>query len=226
MASELEASGSAPVGMPASSAVDVPVSSRGTVADVEPFLQEVARQSWVAFKRDPVLYIVGSCAAGLLSLLSFGILLGPMTTGFIRIVHRGLHGQSARIGDLMEGLRAPLLVSSLFASVLIAIGTALGLLLFMLPGVFVAVATSFAFHELSYRRVTAIEAIKGSFALLRDHLLHVLLLLIAVAIINVIGQLAILGSLIAVPFSVVAMTVAYEKLSGQTTGSQITTIAS
>jgi uncharacterized membrane protein len=195
------------------------VEQSSSAMEVEPFLQAVLRDSWQAFKRDPVLFIGASWLAALLTVVSLGLLLGPLTVGFIQLVHRRLHGQSARIGDLFEGMSA--FVSSVLASVVIGLGIALGLCLAVIPGLFVGVATCFAFHELSYRKSTAIDAIKGSFVIFKTHLLHVLLLLVAIATLNALGHLTVLGVLVTVPFSLVLTTVAYEKLTGQTTGSQI-----
>jgi len=194
------------------------------VGEVEPFLRDVASETWQAFKRNPVIFIGGSWLAALVSCASLGLLLGPMTVGFISMVRRTLHGQSARVRDVFEGLHSSALVSSVLAAVMIAIASVLGLLLFVIPGLFVSAATCFAFHELAYRKLTAVDAIKASFGILKTRLLHVLLLLAGLAALNALGHVAVLGILLTVPLSVVALTIAYEKLSGQTRGSQLATV--
>jgi uncharacterized membrane protein len=196
-------------------------SAGNLVGEVEPFLRDVASQTWHAFKRDPVIFIGGSWLAALVSCASLGLLLGPMTVGFISVVQRTLHGQSARVRDVFEGLHGGALVSSVLAALMIVIASVLGLLLLVIPGLFVGAATCFAFHELAYRKLTAVDAIKASFGILKARLLHVLLLLAGIAALNAVGHVAVLGILLTVPFSMVSLTIAYEKLSGQTTGSQL-----
>lgn len=191
------------------------------VGDVEPFLRDVVSETWHAFKRNPVIFVGGSWLATLVSVASLGLLMGPMTVGFISVVQRTLHGQSARVRDVFEGLHSGALVSSIFATIMIGLASVLGCLLFVIPGLFVLAATCFTFHELAYRKLTAVDAIKASFAILKARLLHVLLLLAGVAALNAVGHLAVIGILVTVPFSVVCLTVAYEKLSGQTTGSRL-----
>jgi uncharacterized membrane protein len=191
------------------------------VGEVEPFLRDVASETWHAFKRNPVIFIGGSWLAALVSCASLGLLLGPMAVGFISVVRRTLHGQSARVRDVFDGLHNGALVSSALAAVMIAVATVLGCLLFVIPGLFVGAATCFAFHELAYRNQTAVDAIKASFAILKARLLHVLLLLAGITALNALGHVAALGILLTVPFSMVCLTIAYEKLTGQTTGSQL-----
>jgi uncharacterized membrane protein len=194
------------------------------VGEVEPFLRDVASETWHAFKRNPVIFVGGSWLAALVSCASIGLLSGPMMVGFILVVHRTLHGQSTRVRDVFEGLQTGALVGSVLAALMIAIASVLGFLLFVIPGLFVTAATCFVFHELAYRKLTAVEAIKASFGILKARLLHVLLLLAGIAALNALGHVAVLGILLTVPFSVVCLTVAYEKLSGQTTGSQLATV--
>lgn len=189
------------------------------VSDVEPFLLDVFNRSWSLFKREPTLLIVGGAVATLVAALSLTLLAGPLVIGFCTVVHRLLHGQSARIRDVFEfGPRA---VGAVVAWLLVAVSAAIGLALALIPGLLVLVVCCFTWHEIGYRGLTAIEAIKGSFAICKAYLLHVLLLLVGLGVLNAVGCISLFASLISVPFSLVLLTVAYETLSGQTRGEQI-----
>src|SRR5690349_15041211 len=104
---------------------------------------DALRESWSLFKREPTLLIVAALLAA----------------------HRRLHGQSARIRDGVDGRASA--VSALVAWLLIGVAAALGFALAVIPGLLLIAATCFAFHEIGYRKHTAIEAIKGSFALFK-----------------------------------------------------------
>lgn len=209
--------------LPVTGDVDNPVSTpQHRIADVEPFLRDALRESWQLLKRDPTLFVVGGAIVSVLSAASLGVLLGPMAVGFIQTVHRRMHGQSARVRDVLDGMTS--LVTSVVACCVIGIASLIGFALAVIPGLLVLAATCFVFHEVCYRRGTAVDAIKGSFAILKAHLLHVLLLLVAIGFLNAVTYVSWFALLVTIPFSLVLLTVAYEKLSGQTTGSQIVAV--
>jgi hypothetical protein len=188
----------------------VPVSSIA----VESFVQQSAREAWQTFKSDPLLYIAGTLVVAAVSILSIGVLAGPLTVGFIDVVRRRRRGESARIADVFGGLSQ--FASSLLAFVVVLIASAIGFALLVIPGLIVMIASCFAFHEIAYRKAHAVDALRASYFIARRNLLHVLVVLVAVAALNALGGAVWFGTLLSAPFALVWMTVAYELLTGST----------
>jgi uncharacterized membrane protein len=182
--------------------------------EVERFLQDAFSESWRAFKADAALYVLGCLLAMLVSAVSLTILLGPMTVGFIKLVQRRRRGEQAHARDVLDGLST--LGAPVRAWLLVVLAMALGGVLLVLPGLLVMVVTCFAFHELAYRQRYAVDAIRESCKLVIGNFLHVLLLLIAIGLLNAVSHIVPIAPLLTAPFSAVLVTVAYEKLSGQT----------
>jgi hypothetical protein len=181
---------------------------------VEPFVLRSVRESWDVFKADPVLYIAGAVIAAVVSVLSIGILAGPMADGFIQLVRRRRRGELVQLGDLRQGLA--LFASSFIALLLVAVAASIGFLLLVIPGLLVLIVTCFALHEIAYRGLSAVDALRASFQLARHRSLHVLVVLVGVAALNALGGVVLFGTLLTAPYAIVWTTVAYEILTGQT----------
>ena len=182
--------------------------------EVERFAKEVVLESWEAFKNDPLLYILATLVVIALGIVSLTILLGPLSVGFIIVVQRRRRAQPAEVGTLFDGLSQ--FASAFVAYLLITAATLIGLMLAVVPGLLVLIAFSFTFHELAYRKSHAVEAMKASFGIVKRSALHVLLLLVGLAALNALGSAVVFGSLLTAPFGLLMMSVAYEKLTGQT----------
>ena len=181
---------------------------------VERFLQDVFSESWAAFKADALLYVLASLLAGVCSVLTLGILAGPLTVGLLRIVRARRRGQPAEVGAIFEGLSE--LGAAAGCVLLIALGVLVGSLLLIVPGLLVAVFLSFSLHELAYRNHGIGAALSNSFNLVKGAFLHTLLLLIAAGVLCALGGVVMFGTLVTGPFATVLLTVGYEKLSAQT----------
>jgi uncharacterized membrane protein len=187
--------------------------SAASSIEVEPFVQQSAREAWRTFKADPLLYIAGSLIVAVVGGVSLLILAGPLTVGFIDVVRRRRRGESVRIADVFGGMSQ--FASSFVAFVLVALATAIGCLLLVVPGLVVLIVSCFAFHEIAYRKAHAADGLRASFFIAKRNLLHVLVVLIGVAALNALGSAVLFGMLLTVPFALVWMTVAYELLTGQ-----------
>lgn len=176
-------------------------------------IQDIFTRSWDVFKKDAVLYIVASLIVGVVGSLTVGILAGPLTIGFIRLTRDRLKGQEVGAGDVFGGMS--MLIPSLIATILIAIAVTIGSLLLVLPGIAVAVLCAYTYHVMAYDDASVGDALKGSFELVKNNLLLVIILMVLVGILNMIGSVVVVGVLLTAPFSLVAMTVAFEHMRGQ-----------
>lgn len=176
-------------------------------------IQSIFTRSWEVFKKDPVLYIVASLIVGVVGTVSLGILAAPLMVGFIRLTRNRMRGEEVGAGDVFGGMSA--LIPSLIAAILIAIGVGIGSLLLVLPGIAVAVIFSYAFHLIAYDDANVGDALKGSFELVKNNILLVILVMVLIGILNSIGGVVVVGVLLTGPFSMVASTVAFEEMRGQ-----------
>jgi uncharacterized membrane protein len=180
----------------------------------EAFIGDSLKEGWEVFKKDPVLYVLAGLMAGILGMISFGILLGPLMVGFIEVVRNRMRGKSATATDIFQGFSffVPALVVGIVAVVLISIGTAL----LVLPGIAAAILLSYALHFVAYGEGVG-GAISGSIKLVAENFLNVFLLGLLVSIgSGVLGPVTGgIGFLVLGPLAGVIYTVAFEKLSGR-----------
>jgi len=185
---------------------------------VEGLLTESFKDAWETFKKDAVLYILASLLMTIVSLVSLTVLLGPANVGFIDIVRRRRRGEAASVGDVMGAMSS--FGSSFGAWVLLAVGTAITLLCLVVPGLIFMLLCSFAFHGIAYRDLGAVETLKSSFSLVTANAVPLLVVFVALAVINMIAGSVLLGTLLTTPFSMVVLTVCYERLEGIGTSNQ------
>ena len=176
----------------------------------ESLVESSLRESWELFKNDLVVYVIASLLVLVVSALSLGLCSGPMVVGFIKLVNKRIRGEAGTATDVFDGFSQ--FGPSLLAMILIAIGTFIGCLLLVVPGVIFAFATAFSFHAIALDGVSASAAIGRSYALVKENLAPCFVLLLIVVVLNAIGGSIIFGSLLATPFSLIVMTFAYRRL--------------
>ncbi|BDZ43202.1 hypothetical protein GCM10025865_25010 [Paraoerskovia sediminicola] len=122
-------------------------------------------------------------------------------------------GAKPRLGDFF---RITNVGNVILAAFLVGVATGVGILLCVIPGLIVAVLTVFVYQLTLDREVNAIDAIKGSFDLVKGNVGTVVLLMLALVGINLVGALLCgVGLLVTIPMSYIATTYAYRMLSGQ-----------
>jgi hypothetical protein len=180
---------------------------------VQQFLSDTFGKAWDTFKVDPLTYVVASLIMGFVTMISLGLLAGPLTVGFIRIIKHKREGREAGIGDVFDFSS---FVSSLLVMVILGVAIFIGTLLLVIPGLVVAVFGVFAIYEVAYSDVGPIEAIQNSISIVKEHFLNVLVLMIVVIAINMVGGSVMLGALLTVPFGMIMLSIAYEKITEKT----------
>jgi hypothetical protein len=131
--------------------------------------------------------------------------------GFIDLVRRAGRGEPIQVDQVFAGFQR--LWPSLIATLLVAVAACVGFLLLVVPGLLVIFFTTFALHVITYDDSTAVDALRRSFAIAKERFLHVLVLLILVSMMQSLGSSIVLGVLFTMPFSLIAITVAYERLA-------------
>jgi uncharacterized membrane protein len=176
----------------------------------EDILQDILADAWDDFSKDFVLYVI----AGLLMLLvcigSLGLLSGPMTVGFVMLVENRRRGEVVSATDVFDGFSH--FGASVIATLLIAIGVFIGSLLLVLPGLLFGLAMAFTFQSIAIDEVGATEAMGRSFTAIKENFGLAAVVLIIVLVLSGIGGAIVFGTLLTMPFSLILMTLAYDRI--------------
>lgn len=102
------------------------------------------------------------------------------------------------------------------AAVLLAIGTAIGLILCIIPGLILIFFSQFTYQFILDKGLPAFDAIKASFALVNQNLGSVVGLFFASILAFIVGALLCgIGLIVAIPVTIIATAYAYKLMTGQ-----------
>jgi hypothetical protein len=213
--------GAAPLGPPplTPEVVAAEYLARGTYVDVG----SCVSRGWVLVRDNPALTIG---ATTLVALVSFGLAMLPVVGILALIVNpvllgglaymftRRLRGESPTVGDAFAGFTLAFLqlgLAGLVSSILICIG----LLLCLLPGIYLAVGYTFALPLVIDKKLDFWAAMEVSRRVVHQHWWTMFGLLLVAFLINILGILAcFIGWFLAAPISIAAVMYAYEDLFG------------
>jgi uncharacterized membrane protein len=178
---------------------------------LESFLGAVLAESWELFKKNALVFVLATVVAMLVAGISFGILMGPLFVGLIEIVRRAHRSEPVQVGDVFS--RFDSFLPSLIALVLVGLAVCIGSFLLVAPGLLAALFSGFVLHAIAYERLSAIDAIKRSVQIVKDHFMQSIALFVAISIAQAIGGAVVLGLLLVLPLSIIAATIAYERMA-------------
>lgn len=122
-------------------------------------------------------------------------------------------GRPVSFGSMFEGWDK---VQVLIASVLLGVGTMIGLILLVIPGIIFAVLTAFTMYFVVDRHDDAVTAIKNSIGLVRANLGSTIMLGLVSIGVALLGLLALcVGIFVAIPVIYIAAAYAYRVFQGQ-----------
>jgi hypothetical protein len=189
-----------------------------TAVTVQPIARQtldiglVFKQGWRLFVKDIGPLIIGALIACLLSVLTLGILLGPLTAGLYgMIVKRVRDGQQPGVGDVFGQMNRfwSFFAAALVLFVLIGLAS-----LTIIGGILLATIWLYVFPLMVDRRMGISEAMGESYRLVRtagfwEHLALVIVFLVISSIAN--GALSILAT----PFLVALVAAGYYLSAGK-----------
>jgi uncharacterized membrane protein len=102
------------------------------------------------------------------------------------------------------------------AAILLAIGTAIGLILCIIPGLILIFYSQFTYQFIIDKGLPAFDAIKASFDLVNRNLGSVVVLFLASILAFIIGAILCgVGLLVTIPVTIIATAYAYRMMTGQ-----------
>lgn len=180
--------------------------------DHERIVQDTLTEAWNLFRNDFVLYILAGLLMIAVSIVSLGLLSGPMTVGFIKLVEKRRRGEGASVVDIFDGFSQ--FGESLIASILIGIGVFIGILLFIVPGLLFGFAMSFTFAAIAIDGETATGGMAKSYSVIKENLALSAVLLVIVLVLSGIGGAVVFGTFLTLPFNLILITLTYHRLRG------------
>jgi uncharacterized membrane protein len=119
--------------------------------------------------------------------------------------------------DLNTFLSTENLGQIVLAAILLAIGTAVGLILCIIPGLIFIFYSQFTYQFIIDKGLPAFDAIKASFDLVNKNLGSVVGLFFASILAVIVGAILCgVGLLVAIPVTIIATAYAYRLMTGQT----------
>ena len=138
---------------------------------------------------------------------------GPLSIGFAIVAHRVAMKKGFDFGDFFRGFDffVPLLLAYLVMSIFIGIGV----ILLIIPGIYLAVAYSATTHLIVFRKMEFWDAMEASRKLVSKEWFSIFGFLIVLGIINFIGALFLgVGLLFTIPLTSCAAYAAYADVVG------------
>lgn len=168
------------------------------------------KRSWELFQERPLEHLMAGLIVVALSVVTLGLLAGPLLVGHIRMVERQQRGEPLRVEDVFSGFRdfAPAFVTNL----IFLVGVILGSLVLVLPGLFVTVAWGFALWFVALRGNSSGEALRASWELLKAQASSVVLVLLLAVAANAIASGVLIATLLTAPLSTIFCTLAFQEL--------------
>lgn len=138
---------------------------------------------------------------------------GPLNAGFLIVAFKLLRGRATSFGDFFRGFNyyLPLFLVSLVSGVMIGIG----FILLIIPGIYLAVAYTFALPFVLEKKMNFWDAMELSRKLISKNWFAFFGFVIVLGLINIAGALVFgLGLLVTIPLSVGAIAAAYADIVG------------
>lgn len=193
-------------------------------------VSEAIKFGWDTFAKDPWFYIGVTFSLSVFSMIVnwltghgagvfalVGWLIGFAASTVVTIAYARL-ALSAGTGQHVgwNGLWAPEHFWRMFGATLLqGIIIVIGFILIIVPGIIAALILSFTQLLVVDKKLGPIEALKESYRLTKGHLFQLFLFMLCLVLINIIGALLLLvGLLVTVPITILAVAHVYMKVQG------------
>ncbi|MBU1626896.1 hypothetical protein KKB18_05955 [bacterium] len=147
-----------------------------------------------------------------------------LSLGLVKISLKFYDKQKAEIGDLFSC--TSVLVSGVIASFLYSVGVGIGLILLIVPGVFIGIMFQFFGYFIVEKNMSPIDALKQSNLLTTGIKMDLFLFDLILVVLNIVGVICLgVGAFITGPVSMLAHAYVYRKLTTKEEISQKTEIS-
>ena len=191
-------------------------------------ISEALKFGWETFKKDPWFYVGVTLALSVFTMIVnwltghgagffalIGWLIGLCASTVVTIAYARL-ALSANAGAHVgwEGLWEPKhFWRMLGATILQGIIIVVGFILLIIPGIIAALLLCFTQLSVVDKMLNPIDALKHSFTMAKGHLLQLFLFMLCLVLLNIVGAILLLvGLLVTVPVTLIAVAHVYRKV--------------
>ncbi len=154
---------------------------------------------------------LGGLISFLVSMLIIGLLLLVLVLGYTKLVLEVHDRGTSSVGQLFSCFH--LLPKFLVALMIYVTVVAIGFLLFVIPGIILAIRLGFFRYFIVDKNTGIIESLQRSYAITAGHFWNLIGLIVALLVLQGLGALIIIGTLITWPARELAYAYVYRKLS-------------
>jgi uncharacterized membrane protein len=170
-------------------------------------------QGWEVVKTDIGLFAGLTALYAIVGSVGSVITQGPMQAGFHIACMRKLVRGRTEIGDLFLGFN--FFLPAFVAALLIGLFSFIGMLLCIIPGLVVMSMYKFTYLFIVDKRMDFWPAMQASHAVVKQDYFGFLLFLVLMSLLNIGGLICcVVGLLVTIPISFMAITIAYRELVG------------
>jgi hypothetical protein len=170
-------------------------------------------QAWDVVKTDIGLFMGLALVSAIVGSIGSILTQGPMQVGFHLACMKKLVRGRTELGDLFVGFN--FFVSALLAALVIGILGFIGFLFCIIPGLVIASMYKFTYLFILDKRMDFWPAMQASHSVVRQDYFGFVLFLLGMILLNILGFCCLLiGLLITIPISIMAITIAYRELVG------------
>lgn len=183
----------------------------GATNQLEDEVKGLGVSAYRLFMRDPVAYVLAFLLLAVVSCGTCGVMSGPLSVGFLRMVDKHQRGQPVAASDVFDWNGQ--FLSALLATLLLAVAVAVGSLAMVLPGLVIGFFAMFALHGIAFAGLDIVQSFKQSIQLVASNLPLALIVSVAVALLNALGSTVVVGTLLTGPLGFIAMVLTYKHLT-------------
>lgn len=152
------------------------------------------------FKKNPVTHIVATLLVVFISGIGFGLLVGPMLVGYMRMIKIEDEGGQIEIADVFKGFDnfVPALLAVLVGSIIVSIGY----MFCVLPGLLLMAIVPTAAYLVATGEADGINALKRAWEAVKSNLVGAFLCMLVLGIIGNLGLiLCFVGVIVTLPIA-------------------------
>lgn len=176
-------------------------------------IEDYLRKGLWIFRQKPELFLIYTALNLVVWPIGGFFFAGPLTAGFFIVAHRITRERSVIIDYFFDGFKRfiPLFLVVPVSAILISIGFAF----FIIPGIYLSVAYTFAIFFIIFGKVDFWEAMELSRKMVSAEWFKIFILTLVLGLLNFLGALAFgVGLLFSIPISFCALYAAFDDIIG------------
>jgi hypothetical protein len=175
-------------------------------------LKSLFRRTWELFAAAPLDHLVAAVIVLLGSVLTVGILFGPLVVAYVRLIERQRQGQPVTAKSLFDlGDR---MFPAIVTAVIVCLSFLLGVVLFVLPALLVVLAWGYGFWFVALDNKPPLLALRASRQLCKSAFSSIVTVWIIVLLLMAAGVASMAGVIVTLPLTAIFATVARTEILG------------